>query len=217
MKYLLEKISTVAACDHLLTLAQKRKQNLERKRRNLGESIDTFRNRLDQIDKDSITVQSILDAFTKAYNELPDGKDKINTTIKIKRLELRKAQLVKKAFTCNVQSLLSKQVRYNKLDSQVSAIDSYIAAVQNKRTALSHDLSVYQAAATLHAPVVHQNSLPEKMVYKQQMEETARIFWLHHPNPGTRRSRMSNARRPYSVAERFLKGSPSAISTGHTG
>lgn len=36
MQYSLEKITTPEACDVLLTLAHKKKETLERKRRNLG-------------------------------------------------------------------------------------------------------------------------------------------------------------------------------------
>src|SRR5690242_13878223 len=154
MKYSLEKISTVSACDALLVSAQKKKQNLERKRRNLGESIDTFRERLDQMGKDTVLVQALLIAYTGAYEAMPEGtKDKASMNVKVKRLELRQAKLDKKAFTCNVRSLLAKQVKYNKLDNQVAVIDNYITAVRNMKLTLSHATpNINDGAASLRAP-----------------------------------------------------------------
>ena len=136
MTYSLEKIDTTAACDMLLTLAYNQKEKLERRRRRLGESIADFAKRVNHIGSELVSVQLLLKLFTAAYDILADGKYKLNLNIKIKRLELRKTQLDIKAMRCNVQALLAKQLRYNKLDSQVAAIDRYIAAVQLRKTAL---------------------------------------------------------------------------------
>jgi prefoldin subunit 5 len=153
MRYSFEKISTAASCETLLASAQKKKQSLERKRRNLGESIDTFRGRMNQISKESALVQSSLEAFTAAYEALPDGKDRASMKVKIKRLELRQAQLEKKTYTCNVAILLVKEMKYNRLDSQVSAIDEYIAAVERTKTILGNaPVRVNEGATVLRSP-----------------------------------------------------------------
>jgi chromosome segregation ATPase len=134
MNYSLEKIDTVEACDALLATAQTEKENLERRRRNLGESIGNFDGRTGDVSNELASVQALLQTFTTAYNSLPEGKDKVDMNIEIKQLEARKAQLDKSVVSYNVSSLLGKQVDYNLLDSQVPVIDAYIAAVQNKRT-----------------------------------------------------------------------------------
>jgi hypothetical protein len=139
MNYSLEKISTVKACDAVLAWAQKKKQTLERRRRNLGESMGNFNERLDQLGSEQASMLSLLEAFITVYDALPeDSMDKINMNVEVKRLEVREAQLRRIALTCNVHSLLAKQVSYNRLDIQVSAIESYIITVQNKRTALNN-------------------------------------------------------------------------------
>jgi len=147
----------VQACDILLTRAQRKKQSLVRRRRNLGESIDKFRKRMGQIGHESVVVQLSLEAFTTAYEMLPEGKDNADMKVKIKRLELRQALLEKKAYTCNVASLLVKELKYNQLDSQVSAMEDYIAAVEHLKTILAgvarHGR---QAAAALRLPVSRQ-------------------------------------------------------------
>jgi hypothetical protein len=136
MIYSLERISTVEACDALLALAQKEKENLERRKRNLGESIGNFDVRTGDVGSELIAVQSLLQTFSIAYDSLPEGKDKLNMNLEIKQLEARKAKLDKSVVSYNVSSLLEKQVSYNLLDSQVPVIDAYMVAIQNKRTEL---------------------------------------------------------------------------------
>ena len=136
MQYSFKKISTVQGCDILLTNAQKKKQSLERRRRKLGESIDTFRKRMDNMNKESADVRISIDAFTTAYHALPEGKHKAGMLVRIKRLEVRQVRLELKAFTYNVASLLVKEMKYNRLDSQVAALEEYIAAVRYLRMTL---------------------------------------------------------------------------------
>jgi hypothetical protein len=199
MKYSLEKISTVQACDTLLASAQKKKQTLEIKRRNLGESIDTFRKRLDHLGNETIEVQLLLAAHTTAYHALAEGsKYKASINVKVKRLELRQARLDKKAYTCNLPALLAKELKYNKLDNQVAAIDSYIALVQNKRMALGHAAPGIGIAATfLPSPAVHQKSQSEK-----EMDNTPPYFT--HPIVKVAERLMSKNGRSLRVARAFL-------------
>src|SRR5688572_16162683 len=110
MKYVLERITTMQACDALLAGARKKKQNLERRVRNLGESLDTFRKRLHEVSSESAQVQSLLEVFTGAYGSLAEGKDKVNMKIRIKRLELQQAMLEKKETIYNVGTLLVKEM-----------------------------------------------------------------------------------------------------------
>jgi hypothetical protein len=184
MQYSLEKISTVVACDALLASAQKKKLTLERKTRNLGESIDTFRERLDQIGQDTVLVQALRIAYTAAYNALPEGsKDKANMNVKVKRLELRQARLEKKTFTCNERALLAKEVKYNRLVSQIAALSIFVNALENRRTALLNaELNVDQAAPALPQPVVtHISPQTGKIAYKGRTSfsyrRTRSSFW----------------------------------------
>jgi hypothetical protein len=153
MNYVLESISTVQACDALLAGAKKKKQNLERRVRNLGETLITFRKRLDQLHQEAAEVQSSLEAFTGAYGSLPEGKDKVNIKIRIKRLELQQAMLEKKATIYNAGALLVKELQYNRLHSQVVALKDYVTAVEQRRVALEAPaLRVVQPAVLLRQP-----------------------------------------------------------------
>jgi len=157
MQYSLEKISTVQACNDLLTRAQQKRRALDRKRRNLGESIRVFRKRMDHIEKELVNVRSSLTALTTAYHAMPEGKEKAAIHVMVKRLELRQARLEKQAYTCNVAALLVKEMKYNALDSQVSAMDDYAAAVERLKTALGEPaLRVVQPNEDLLHPVAQE-------------------------------------------------------------
>jgi light-regulated signal transduction histidine kinase (bacteriophytochrome) len=136
MNYSLEKVTTVAACDTLLELALEDKESLERRRRNLDEAIDNFDERTTDISTEHTAVLALLGSYTTLYGSLPEGKDKVEINLEIKRLEARKAQLDKMVIGYSVYALLGKQVDYNLLDVQVTIVDAYITAVQAKRTAL---------------------------------------------------------------------------------
>lgn len=179
----------MGACDALLVFAQKEKLDLERKRRNLGEAIENLRERIDLLGKEYVQVQSLLDAYTSAYHILPEGsKDKVSIKVEVKRLELRQARLDKKNFTCNVHTLLVKEVHYNKLDSQVSAVETFILTVQRKKTALKQaGLRVKPVTPSLRPPASRQKTLPAKkseIVYpKQQPAEKMYNFSGHFLDP----------------------------------
>ena len=136
MVYALEKITTVAMCDVLLEVALKDRDALDRRRANLLASVSTFDVRTADIGTERISVQARLDTYTDLYEILPEGKDKINANLEIKRMEARKALLDKQVVGYNVFALLDKQVDYNHLESQVANADAYITAVRAKKTAL---------------------------------------------------------------------------------
>jgi hypothetical protein len=167
MQYSLNKITTVTACNALLAKAQKTKQTLERKRRNLGESIDTFRERMDCLARETADVQILLSAFTTCYHALPEGKYKLSLNVKIKRQEVRQARLALKAFTYNAPALLAKQLKYNMLGQKVAAIDHYITTVQNHRAALVNAPGeIGREVDALRLPVVIRNSRMQKKQYR---------------------------------------------------
>jgi len=161
MKYALEKIGTVQACDALLAGAKKKKQNLERRLRNLGESLVTFRKRLGQVHQESAQLLSSLEVFTGAYESLSEGKDKVNLKIKIKRLELQQAMVEKKATTYNAGTLLAREMQYNSLDSQVVALEDYVVAVERHKVTLeASKLRIVQPAVLLHQPATRLGLTP---------------------------------------------------------
>jgi hypothetical protein len=171
----------------LLAGAKKKKQNLERRVRNLGESLGAFRKRLDQVHQESAEVQSSLEAFTGAYGSLPEGKDKVNMKIRIKRLELQQAMLEKKASTYNVGALLVKEMQYNRLHSQVAALEDYVAAVEQQRAALEAPvLRVVQRAALFRQPVASAALIPVLRLPEVGPGRRDYLrFFLHHFRTGS--------------------------------
>ena len=129
-------ILTVAECDALLQLAGEDKENLERRRRNLDESIGNFGERTHEYSTEMQAAITLLETYSAAYGALPEGKNKMTIYLEMKRLEARKAQLDKSVTSYNASSLVGKQVDYNLLDNQVPVINAYITALQTRRTAL---------------------------------------------------------------------------------
>lgn len=132
MNYSLEKVTTIEQCEALMLLAGKEKDSLDRRRRNLGESISTFDERTGTYGDEMQSVET----YAAAYDALPEDKNKMNINVEIKRLEARKAQLDKIVIGYNTKSLIGKQVDFNLLDSQVPAYDAHIAALLAKRAQL---------------------------------------------------------------------------------
>jgi hypothetical protein len=91
MNYSLEMLTTVAECDALLHLAGEDKETLERRRRNLDESIGNFGERTHDYSTEMQSVVTLLETYTLAYDALPEGKNKMTIYLEMKRLEARKA------------------------------------------------------------------------------------------------------------------------------
>jgi len=160
MNYSLEMIDTVPACNTLRAQAQRKRQMLELKRSNAGETIGRFRRQMDVIARDIALTQSSLAAFTAASATLPEGKDKMNMVIKVKRLEIQQVLLKKKAGSYDVKSLLAREMTYAALDSQVSVVAQYITDIDTRIATLSQPvspaLSVGPAPAVSHGVTVRQ-------------------------------------------------------------
>jgi hypothetical protein len=78
--------------------------------------------------------------------------------VRIKRLELHQARLQVKAYTYNAKALLTRELQYNKLDCQVSALAHYIGAVQKRIMAIVKAPARAGRAATLRTPVRYPNA-----------------------------------------------------------
>lgn len=136
MDYSLEMITTVAECDALLLQAGEDQETLERRRRNLDESIGNFGERTHDYSTEMQSVITLLETYTLAYDALPEGKNKMTIYLEMKRMETRKAQLDKSVASYNASSLIGKQVDLNLLTTQLPMLMAYIAALQARRTAL---------------------------------------------------------------------------------
>jgi hypothetical protein len=67
MDYSLEMITTVAECDALLLVAGEDQETLERRRRNLDESIDNFGERTHDYGTEMQAVITLLETYNAAY------------------------------------------------------------------------------------------------------------------------------------------------------
>jgi len=133
---------------------KKKKLYLERRVRNLGESLVSFVSVSTSSTRSPWRIQSSLEAFTGVYGSCWKAGIKVNMKIRIKRLELQQAMLEKKAITNNVGALLVKEMQYNRLHSQVSALEDYVTAVEQQRVVLeASTLRVVQSTVLLRQPI----------------------------------------------------------------
>jgi hypothetical protein len=164
MRYSLERIGTVQACDTLLARAREKKQSLERRRRNLGEKIDIFRRRMDKIYREMEVTRVSLDAFTAASLAMPDGKHKMSMVIKVKQLEIQLIVLQRKALVYHVNALLDKEVKYMMLDNQVLVMEQYIATVETRSATLSQPVSSVRQVPAVSTPVAEASDKTENVI-----------------------------------------------------
>lgn len=136
MDYNLDQITTVEDCDILIATATKEKENLERRLRNLGESIETFGERTASIGEEMASALSLLDTYNVVYPTLPDGKDKATIKLQIERTETRVALLEKSSLSYNSSVLLGRQFDYNALDKQIPEAENYVTALETRKAEL---------------------------------------------------------------------------------
>lgn len=181
MKYALEKINTIAGCDALLIAAQKKRQTLERRRRNLGESINEFRGRLNQIASETLDVQQSLTAFTAAWQSMSQGRHKARMNVMVKRLALHQARLEMKLLSCNPCTLLLREAKYNRLQAQVEVLDHYIVEVQRQRAELGRAAVRMRLACALRKPVTRNGQTITPQVSPATLRQEALSY---HKPPG---------------------------------
>jgi hypothetical protein len=111
-------------------------------------------------------VQLSLKVFTAAYPAFPEGRDRLNINVKIKRLEVRQARVERRAYTYNAAALLVKELKYNELDSQVTVLARYIITLKQRKIALGKTaLRITRNAAVQRPPASRQMLSFGKSVY----------------------------------------------------
>ena len=183
MEYTFERIGTIEGYRALLVSAEEKKLKLERRQRNLGEAVDTFRKRLEKFSREAAYVQQTLAAFTTAYYALPEGKHKLTMNIRIKRLEYRQVWLQIKAYTYNTETLVAKELKYNRLHSQVLAITHYMHTVRRKITAISRAFSEAMPVVTSR-PLVTQHAASARALHTMDSSLVSSVGLLNILNQG---------------------------------
>lgn len=136
MEYLVSKITSVKTCDDLLNEAREEKILLEREIRDTYESQERMDKNMTKLDAELKTASVQHQIFLTSYENLAPSDAKTTLRVDLERWETRKAQLERNALTYNAGALLRLQVRGYRLELGLPALEAYIAALTDRKTAL---------------------------------------------------------------------------------
>lgn len=134
--YTLNKITTVADCNVLLTWAAKEKADLQHKHYTIDRLTQTFGSSSEEIEAILLGVNIELSANQTVFASLADGSYKIETGKKIKKLEYKKFLLETRKESYGALAFLQKELDLERINKELAEIDVYVAAVTAHRATL---------------------------------------------------------------------------------
>jgi hypothetical protein len=136
MSYSVEKITTTADCDLLLSLAAKEKANQTFKRLSEERLTMNYSETSIEIDAELQLVNSEIAATETIVATLPAGKSKEEAIKKKTKLEYKKFLLTNRKESYGALALLEKELDLKRVTVEINEIDTFIAAVTARKAAL---------------------------------------------------------------------------------
>lgn len=134
--YSLNKITTAADCDVLLTWAQKEKSDLLYKQTTIDRITDNYSNTSVEIEAILQGVIAEIDATTTVINALPNGPTKEDLTKKRTRLEYKRFILENRKESYGSVALLEKELDLERINKELDEVDVFITNVTSRKTVL---------------------------------------------------------------------------------
>lgn len=134
--YSLNRITTTADCDVLLTWANKEKEDLAHKRYTEQRFTTTYSTASIEIEA---VLQGVLTEIAAEENiiaVLPEGKQKEEHVKKKIRLEYKKFLLENRKESYGVVALLENELDLERLNKEIAEVDAFIAAITAHRNTL---------------------------------------------------------------------------------
>ncbi len=136
MSYSVEKITTTADCDLLLSLAAKEKANQTFKRLSEERLTMNYSETSIEIDAELQLVNSEIAATETIVATLPAGKSKEEAIKKKTKLEYKKFLLTNRKESYGALALLEKELDLKRVTVEINEIDTFIAAVTARKAEL---------------------------------------------------------------------------------
>lgn len=136
MSYSVNKITTVADCDLLLSWAAKEKADLEFKKLSEERLTNNYSTTSVELDAELQLVNTEIDATTTIISTLPDGQSKEDSIKKKVRLEYKKFLLETRKESYGVVALLEKELDLTNVTQSIAEIDAFTAAINARKAAL---------------------------------------------------------------------------------
>lgn len=130
------QLITVEECDSALEILNGEKTQLERRLRNLGETLESRFAASVQIARGISNVEAVIDGYQAALDVIIDEKVKRELELKVEREETRLKSLLNRQASHNGISVLEYEVDYNQLEAQLPVLDHAIGKVETRKASL---------------------------------------------------------------------------------
>lgn len=134
--YSLNKITTVADCNVLLTWAEKEKSDLTFKQLSVERVTVNYGSTSVEIDAVLQGVNIELNANQAVFATLPEGQSKEEMEKKIKRLEYKKFLLENRKESYGSVALLEKELDLERINKELDEVDTFISTVTAHKATL---------------------------------------------------------------------------------
>ncbi len=134
--YSLNKITTVADCDVLLTWAEKEKSDLTFKQLSVERITVNYSSASVEIDAILQGVIAEIDATQTVIDALPEGPTKEDLVKKLTRLEYKKFLLENRKESYGSVALLEKELDLDRINRELDGVETFIVDVTARKAAL---------------------------------------------------------------------------------
>ncbi len=133
----LSLLATIAECDSALQITEAEKVLLERRLRNLGESLTDKAKRTINVQEGIVSVQAIIAGFQSALTVITDEKEKRNLELKIEREETKLKALQNKDANYSSVNVLEDQINHQQLEAQITVLNTAITSINTQKATLT--------------------------------------------------------------------------------
>ncbi|CAA0146707.1 hypothetical protein [Tenacibaculum maritimum] len=130
-------LETKAACDAAIETTQSEKTLLERRLRNLGESLTDKELRTQRVQEGIISVKAIITGFESALGVITDEKEKRSLELKIEREETKLKALENRNANYSAVNVIEDQIDHQQLEAQVAILNTALNEIAAHKETLT--------------------------------------------------------------------------------
>lgn len=132
----LNLLETLIQCDNAIEVTEAEKVLLERRLRNLGESLSDKAKRTTSVKEGIVSVEAIIAGFQSALSVITDEKEKRNLELKVEREETKLKSLQNREANYNAVNVLEDQITHQQLQAQIDVLTDAITAIEAHKATL---------------------------------------------------------------------------------
>lgn len=128
--------TTKKECDAAIKITQIEKTTLERRLRNLGESLDDKTVRTTTVKEGIISIKAIIGGFQAALAVIGEGKQKRDLELKIEREETKLKALENRDANYSTINVLEDQIDHQQFEAQIVVLTTALTNIETHKTTL---------------------------------------------------------------------------------